>query len=73
MKKLYCWIQKWFNGEEVKGIKNVALDTRYEIAWIYTEIKNNKNPEFINAKCKEILDKAGVKTIEHGIGWKVVS
>lgn len=73
MKKLYDWIEKWFAGEEVRGIKNVTLDTRYEIARIYTAIKNHKNPEFINAKCKEILDKADIKTIEHGIGWKVVS
>lgn len=73
MKKLYSWIEKWFAGEEVRGIKDVTLDTRYEIARIYNAIANKENPEFINAKCKEILDKACIKTKEHGIGWKVVS
>ena len=73
MKKLYGWILTWLGGEEVRGIKNVTLDTRYEIARIYTAIVNKEEPEFINGKCKEILDKAGIKTIKQGVGWKVVN
>lgn len=35
-------------------------------------ILHGGKPEFINGKCKEILDKAGIKTKEYGIGWKIV-
>lgn len=71
MKKLYKWLQTWFDGKEVRGIKNVSIQTRYEIANIYNAIVYGEKPEFINGKCKEILDKAGIKTIVCGIGWKV--
>ena len=72
MKNLYRWLQTWFDGKEVRGIKNIPLQTRYEIANIYNAIVRGEQPEFINEKCKEILDKAGIKTVEYGVGWKII-
>lgn len=71
MKKLRQWIELWLVGKEVPGIKNVTLVTRLEIAEIYTEMIRKQKPEFIDGKCKEILDKAGIETIECGVGYKV--
>ena len=71
MKKLRQWIELWLEGKEVREIKNVSLETRYEIAEIYNAIIKKQKPEFINGKCKEILDKAGIETIDCGIGYRV--
>ena len=71
MKKLRQWLELWFMGKEVRGIKNVTLETRYEIAEIYNAMIRKQKPEFINGKCKEILDKAGIETIESGVGYRV--
>ena len=71
MKKLRQWIELWLEGKEVREIKNVPLETRYEIAEIYNAIIKKQKPEFINGKCKEILDKAGIETIECGVGYKI--
>lgn len=71
MEKLRQWIELWLVGKEVRGIKNVTLVTRLEIAEIYTAMIRKQKPEFINGKCKEILDKAGIETIECGVGYRV--
>ena len=71
MKKLRQWLELWLMGKEVCGIKNVTLETRYEIAEIYNAMIRKQKPEFINGKCKEILDKAGIETIECGVGYRV--
>ena len=71
MKKLRQWLELWLMGKEVRGIKNVTLETRYEIAEIYNAMIRKQKPEFINGKCKEILDKAGIETIESGVGYRV--
>lgn len=70
MKKLKGYIKKLLNGEKVKGV-NVSL---YDIDCcieIYNEIVRKEKPEFINGKVKEILDICNIKTIKHGIGWKI--
>ena len=70
MKKFKCYIEKWLNGEKVKNI-NVSL---YDIDCcikVYNGIARKEKPEFINGKVKEILDKCNIKTVEHGIGWKI--
>ena len=72
MKKLRNWIEIWMDGGEVRGIKNVPPATRYELMDIYNAIVRKEHPEFINGKVKEILDKCGIKTVEKGIGWRVV-
>ena len=70
MKKFKGYIEKWLNGEKVKDI-NVSL---YDIDCcikVYNGIARKEKPEFINGKVKEILDKCNIKTVEHGIGWKI--
>ena len=70
MKKLKSYLEKWTNGEKVRGI-NVSLYDIQECVRIYNAIIQNENPEFINGKVKEILDKCGIKTVTEGIGWRV--
>lgn len=70
MKKFKSYIEKWLNGEEVKGI-NVAV---YDIGCcikVYNGIARKEKPEFNNGKVKEILDKCNIKTVKCGIGWKI--
>ena len=70
MKKLKEYIQKWMDGEKVRGI-DVSLADIYECIHIYNAITIKEKPSFINGKVKEILDKCGIKTVTEGIGWKV--
>ena len=70
MKKFRAYIEKWLNGEKVRGI-NVSL---YDIECcieVYNGIVRKEKPAFINSKVKEILDKCKIETIEHGVGWKI--
>ena len=71
MKKFKGYIEKWINGEKVKGI-DVSLYDIHECIRVYNAIVTKENTRFINGKVKEILDKCSIKTIECGIGWKVV-
>lgn len=70
MEKFREYLEKWTNGEKVRGI-NVTLYDIQECVDIYNAIKRKENPSFINGKVKEILDKCKIETIEDGIGWRV--
>ena len=70
MKKFRNYIEKWLNGERVRGIE-VSLEDIYSCIDVYNGIARKEKPEFINGKVKEILDKCDIKTVEHGIGWKI--
>lgn len=70
MKKLKSYLEKWTNGEKVRGI-NVSLYDIQECVRIYNAMVRKEKPEFINGKVKEILDKCGIKTKVEGIGWRV--
>ena len=70
MKKLKSYLMKWMDGQKVRGI-NVSLYDIQECVRIYNAMVRKENPEFINGKVKEILDKCGIKTVEEGIGWRV--
>lgn len=70
MKKFKEYLEKWINGEKVRGI-NISLYDIQECVRIYNAITQNEKPEFINGKVKEILDKCKIKTVEYGIGWRV--
>ena len=70
MKKFKGYIEKWLNGEKVKNI-NVSLYDINCCIKVYNGIARKEKPEFINGKVKEILDKCNIKTVEHGIGWKI--
>ena len=71
MKRFKLYIEKWLNGEQVKGVRVSLYDIRCLVD-VYNDIVQQKKPEFINEKVKEVLDKCGIATSEHGIGWKVV-
>ena len=70
MKKLKSYLMKWMDGQKVRGI-NVSLYDIQECVRIYNAMVRKENPEFINGKVKEILDKCNIKTVEEGIGWRV--
>ena len=70
MKKFRTYLEKWTNGEKVRGI-NVSLYDIQECVRIYNAIVRNEKPEFINGKVKEILDKCNIKTVTEGIGWRI--
>ena len=67
MKKFRTYIEKWLNGEKVRGV-NVSLYDIQECIRVYNAILTKENTEFINGKVKEILDKCNIQTIECGIG-----
>ena len=70
MKKLKSYLEKWINGEKVRGV-NVSLYDIQECVRIYNAMVRKENPEFINGKVKEILDKCKIKTVVEGIGWRI--
>ena len=63
MKKFKEYIEKWLDGQKVRGIQVSLLDIR-ECVRIYHAMVRNEKPEFINGKVKEILDK---HNCEYGI------
>lgn len=71
MKKLKSYLMKWMYGQKVRGI-NVSLYDIQECVRIYNAMVRKENPEFINGKVKEILDKCNIKTVTEGIGWRVI-
>ena len=71
MKKLKSYLMKWMDGQKVRGI-NVSLYDIQECVRIYNAMVRKENPEFINGKVKEILDKCNIKTVTEGIGWRVI-
>lgn len=70
MKKLRGYLEKWMDGQKVKGI-NVSLCDIQECVRIYNAMVRKEKPEFINEKVKEILDKCKIETVVEGIGWRV--
>lgn len=72
MKKFKQYIETWLDGKQVRGIKNVPLETIWELIDIYNAIVRKENPSFINGTAKEILDKCEIKTEVEGIGWRVM-
>ena len=71
MKKLKSYLEKWVNGQKVRGI-NVSVYDIEECIRVYNAIIRKEKPEFINGKVKEILDRCKIKTVEEGIGWRVI-
>lgn len=71
MRKLKEYIMKWFDGKKIKGIELSQYDI-YSCIDVYNAIVRKENPEFINGKVKEVLDRCGIKTVTCGTGWKVL-
>ena len=70
MKRLKEYIEKWLDGQKVRGIQVSLLDIR-ECVRIYNAIVRKEKPEFINEKVKEILDKCKIETVVEGVGWRI--
>lgn len=70
MKKLRGYIEKWLDGQNIKGIKVSLIDIK-ECVRIYNALVRKEKSEFINGKLKEILDKCKIRTVEKEIGWRV--
>lgn len=70
MKKLRTYLEKWIDGQKVRGVSVAPYDIQ-ECIRIYNAIIRNEKPEFINGKVKKILDKCGIETVEEGIGWRI--
>ena len=70
MKKFRTYIEKWMEGQKVRGL-TVSLHDIQECVRVYNAMVHNEKPEFINGKVKEILDKCGIETVTEGIGWRV--
>ena len=69
MKKLKNIIEKIiYDGKFPKGITPYMVDVLIDI---YNNINNDTKTEFIEKDIKILLDKCGIKTKEHGIGWIV--
>ena len=71
MKKFRTYIEKWMEGQKIRGI-NVSLYDVQECVRIYNAMVQKEKPSFINGKVKEILDKCDIKTVTEGIGWMVI-
>ena len=71
VKKFKECLDKWLAGETVKGIP-VTLSTIRECEIIYNALIRGEKPAFINGTVKKILDECGIKTVEYGIGWRVL-
>lgn len=71
MEKFREYIEKWINGEKVRGIQ-VSLEDIRECVDVYNSIIRKEQMQFINGKVKEILDRCGIKTVVCGIGWKTL-
>ena len=71
MKKLREYLIKWTDGQKVRVINVTPYDVE-ECIRVYNTIVRKEKPEFINWKVKEILNKCKIKTVEKGIGWRIV-
>ena len=70
MEELRGYIEKWLDGQNIKGIKVSLIDIK-ECVRIYNALVRKEKQEFINGKLKEILDKCKIRTVEKEIGWRV--
>ena len=67
MRKLKGYIDILCDGKKIRGI-DVSLSDFYTLEDIY----NGHADCFTQSNVKKVLDKCGIKTTEHGVGWRVV-
>lgn len=71
MRKLRSIMEKLIDGQKVRGLSLTLADIQ-ELIRIYNSKVRNENPEFINGRVKDVLDKCNIKTVACGIGWKCI-
>lgn len=67
MRNLKKLLDSWEDGKKVRGIKTPPLETIRELINIY----NGVQTETINGTVIQILEKCGISTYQHGIGWRI--
>jgi len=70
LKKFEKMLDAWWSGDKVKGFY-LPLASITECRRVYQEMMHEKEPYFINADVKRVLDHCKIKTKSVGIGWKV--
>lgn len=71
MKNLRLLLERIESGEKIKNFSLSLNDIRV-LQDIYNDLKENKQAEFINANCYNILRSCiGLTVKEKGIGWVV--
>ena len=70
MNRFRKYIELFISGKTIRGI-SVSPSDIYECVYVYNSVVRGEKPEFINGRVKEILDICGIKTVSHGIGWKI--
>lgn len=71
MKKLKVILEKLTEGRAVRGL-HLSLSDIQELVRIYNSKVRGEEPEFINGRVKDVLDRCKIKTVACGIGWKCV-
>lgn len=67
-KKLKDYLDAWYDGLKVRGVKTPPPTTIHELMDIYCGRK-----ETINDIAVEILKRCGVNVKEKGIGWEIIN
>ncbi len=67
MEKLKQVLEAWRWGQKVNGIKRPAPSTIIEL-W---DIAYSGERETINSDAVYVLNKCGIETKEHGVGWVI--
>lgn len=71
MKKLRKYLDLWEEGKTVRGLTVTLTDIR-DLQMAYTAITENKDFYFLSDNVKKVLDKCGIVTAAHGIGWVII-
>lgn len=67
MKKLREIIENaHYNGKLPKGFTPYMIET---LIGVYNDLARSGAAEFIESEIRDILNKCGIRTEEHGIGW----
>lgn len=68
MRKLKEYVNLLLEGKQIRGIY-LPPASAWCLLDIYNALIRNEAPEFIDGSVKKVLDRCGIKTKEHGIGW----
>lgn len=72
MKKLRKYLDAWEDGKSVRGL-SVTLEDIRDLQDAYDAIRENKVFTFLSGNVKKVLDKCGIATVEHDVGWMIRS
>ena len=71
MEKLKKYLDAWLDGKSVRGVF-VTLEDIRTLQDAYDAIRENKAFCFLSGNVKKVLEKCGIATIEHDVGWMIV-